>query len=109
MSLFGAISVYFLARITEKYSNKIVLFIASLIFAITLIVSPISGMILGGLGLILRYSLDPLINNKFSDYINKNVESKHRATSISTFEMIRRIPYTFSIILLGYISDIIHL
>lgn len=107
VSIFGAISMYFLVRWTEKYSNKLVLFTSSFIFALTLLISPISGIILGGLGLIIRFILDPLINNEFSDCINKRIDSAHRATSISTFDMLRRVPYIFFILLLGYVSDII--
>lgn len=107
VSIFGAISMYFLVRWTEKYSNRTVLTICASIFALTLLIAPISGIVLGGFGLIIRYILDPLINNEFSDTINKEIESKHRATSISTFNMIRYIPYAILILLLGYISDII--
>lgn len=107
VSISGAISMYFLVRWTEKYSNNLVLIISSLIFALTLLIAPISGIVLGGIGLIIRYILDPLINNEFSDCINKRIDSAHRATSISTFDMLRTIPYIFFILLLGYVSDVI--
>ena len=39
--------------------------------------------------------------------INKNVESKYRATTISSFNMLKNLPYLLTAYLLGALMDVI--
>lgn len=107
MSLGGAISTYFLIDWTNKFNNKVVFLIGSLLFAMTLILSPYIGLILGGVMMLARYILDPIINNEVSDILNSEIDSKNRATALSTFNMLKRIPYMVFIYTIGASSDVI--
>ena len=73
--------------------------------AITFIVSPIIGIILGGISITLRSSLEGIFGNLASITINENTDSKFRATTISTFNMIKNIPYVLSAYFIGSLSD----
>jgi len=73
--------------------------------AITLLISPILGLVLGGISLALRSSLQGIFGNLASITINQNTESRFRATTLSTFNMIKNIPYVLSAYFIGSISD----
>lgn len=92
--------------LTQKIKlNSAIMFIG-LITAISLIISPFVGMIIGGLVILLRYNLAPVFNNLASVMINQNTESKYRATTISTFNMIKNMPYVLSAFFIGHLMDI---
>ena len=69
--------------------------------------SPIAGLIIGGLSLILRSAVQTIIVNLTSVVINENVESKYRATALSSFNMFKNLPYVLSAYLLGSLMDTI--
>ena len=81
--------------------------ILSLIIAASLIISPVAGLVLGGLMVLLRYNVAPIFNNLASIMINQHTESKYRATTISTFNMIKNLPYVLSAFFIGRLMDII--
>lgn len=71
----------------------------------TFVVSPIAGVVLGGASLILRGVAQTIVENLSSVAINNNVDSKYRATALSSFNMLKNIPYVFTAYLLGYLMD----
>ena len=73
--------------------------------AVTFIISPIVGLITGGTTLALRSSLQGILGNLTSITINNNTESKFRATTLSTFNMIKNIPYLLTAYFIGSLSD----
>lgn len=85
-------------------SNLLIILIGVTV-AITFLVSPIIGIALGGISITLRSSLEGIFGNLASITINENTDSKFRATTISTFNMIKNIPYVLSAYLIGSISD----
>jgi len=73
--------------------------------AITFAVSPVAGLIIGGMSLALRSSLQAIFGNLASITINNNTESKFRATTLSTFNMIKNVPYVLTAYFIGSLSD----
>lgn len=87
-------------------SNKSII-IVGLLIAVTFIISPYIGLIVGGLSLILRSSLLGIFGNLSSIQINNNTDFEYRATTLSTFNMIKNIPYVLTAYFIGGISDFI--
>lgn len=78
-----------------------------LLMAVTLVISPYIGLVIGGLSLILRSSLQSVFGNLASIEINNNTDSEYRATTLSTFNMIKNIPYVLTAYFIGSVSDLI--
>jgi len=91
----------------QKFSFGFGLLILSLIIAASLIISSVAGLVLGGLMVLLRYNLAPIFNNLSSVMINQNTLSKYRVTTISTFNMLKNLPYVLSAFFIGRLMDII--
>ena len=69
------------------------------------IVSPLDGILLEGISLTVRAASQVIFLNTGSFIINKNTESKYRATTISTYNMLRNIPYAVSAYFIGSLAD----
>lgn len=104
--ILSAFSSQLTPRLTQKFKLNSALIFIGLITAASLIISPFVGMIIGGLVILLRYNLAPVFNNLSSVMINQNTESKYRATTISTFNMIKNMPYVLSAFFIGHLMDI---
>lgn len=76
-----------------------------ILMSITLCISPMIGMTIGGLSLALRLSLQGLFWNLTSITINNNTQSQLRATTLSTFNMINNIPYVLTAFFIGSLAD----
>ncbi|MFC1653244.1 MFS transporter [Patescibacteria group bacterium] len=106
--------IYIVSAITSQSTSKILgksehtkkfLYIAML-SALTLAVSPIVTLYVGGIILILRQSFFTLMDNVSSVVINKNTQSNVRSTTISTYNMIRNFPYILTAFFIGNIIDV---
>lgn len=104
------VSSAFASQITPKIrkvlGDRLATISTGLIMAVTFLLSPILGTLMGGLSLLVRSSLMGIYSNLSSIVINNNTKSKYRATTISTFNMIKNIPYVFMAYFIGSISDI---
>lgn len=80
----------------------IIVFVATLV---STIFSPIFGLMLGGAGILLRHFFYTIPDVISSDTINKSVDSKYRATTLSTFVMLHNIPYVASAYFVGSLID----
>lgn len=58
-----------------------------------------------GLSLIIRTSLQAMYINVSSVVVNENTESKYRATTISTLNLLNNIPYVLTAFFLGSLAD----
>lgn len=76
-------------------------------FVITLIVSPKLGLILGGAVILARSSFSQVLTNIGSDALNQGVESRYRATSLSTYSMLTKLPYVLTAVLIGQMMDLL--
>ena len=72
---------------------------------LTLIISPYLGLLVGGLSIILRASMQSVYDGLTSLEINRTTESRYRATTLSTFNMLRNLPYMLSAYFIGSLVD----
>lgn len=87
-------------------ASKLLIFVTGFIIAITLLISPFVGIFFGGFSLLVRSCLQAVYNNIASEMINKRVESNKRATTLSTFNLMKNMPYVLGAYYLGYLADI---
>jgi MFS family permease len=92
--------------ITKNLKVNSAIIITGLIIAVTFMLSPIVGLVLGGFSLVVLSSMEAVFGNLASITINQNTESRYRATTISTFNMIKNVPYLLTAYFIGSISDV---
>lgn len=105
--LFSAFSSQFTPWLKSKFTSSFLLTLTGLIIATSLIISPAAGLIIGGLTVSMRYILAPIFNNLALSQINDTTLSQYRATTISTFNMLKNLPYVLSAFFIGRLMDII--
>jgi len=91
--------------IKQILSERLGIILIGIFVAVTFMISPVLGLILGGVSIALRSSLQGIFENLVSITINKYTESKYRATTISSFNMIKNIPYVLGAYFIGLGSD----
>ena len=91
--------------LVNYFKEKRSLLITGSLLGITFIISPKIGLVLGGMSLLLRSSLQVIFSNLTSIFINKNTESRYRATTLSTFNMLKNIPYVMLAFFVGSLAD----
>jgi MFS family permease len=105
--LVAAFGSHLTPSLTRPFGHiRSVIFI-TILFAVTSIVSPYIGIIIGAGTILLRVTLMVMFQNISSALINKAVDSKYRATTISTFNMLANIPYVLTAYLIGSMIDTI--
>lgn len=100
----------FASQLTPKIkrlfgSNKAIILIGFLM-AISFLISPYIGIFVGGLSLIIRASLQAVHGNLSTVLVNRNTDSAYRATTLSTFNMIKNVPYVLLAYLIGNVSNV---
>lgn len=93
--------LYILAALANQLTQHIkryvsyihFMYIVGFVIALSLIISPILGIVLGSVVLTLRMCLQNLSGTISTIIINDNTDSKYRATTLSTFNLIKNIPY----------------
>lgn len=105
--IFSAFASQFTSYIKKTFGINKSIVIVGLATALTYLVSPYSGLILGGLTLVLRSSFQGVFGNLTSIEINNSADSKYRSTTLSTFNMIKNMPYVLTAYFIGGISDTI--
>ena len=103
--LVSALALQIIPTISKKINENIALIIIGILIAFTLIISPILGLFIGTLSIIFRSSFQSIYFSLASIAINKNTESKYRATTLSTFNMINNIPYVCTAFFVGSLAD----
>lgn len=114
LGIFWAVT-FVIASVSSQLTPRIVkllpqlrsIAVFSLIIATSYIIYPLLSVIVGLLGIILRNAAQPIIDTIGSNQINANTESKYRATTLSAFQMLKKIPYVFTAYFLGRAMDII--
>lgn len=107
MYIVGAVASQLTPKIKEKFGVNRGILISGGLMALTYILSPIMGLVVGGASLIFRSGLQAVLGNFSTIVINQNTESRFRATTISTFSMLKNIPYALLAFGVGTISDTI--
>jgi MFS family permease len=100
----------FFSRLTPKINRTFgatkAIYFLGLFTGITFLVSPYLGIISGTISLIFRQSFASTINNLTSIAINQNTESRYRATTISSFNMVKNLLYVIGAYFLGSMMDL---
>ncbi len=104
--VFSALFAQLAPKIQKKFGQAEAFYSSIFIYALILILSPKLGFIIGGLSVFARASIFQVANNFTSSAVNKVTESKYRATTLSTFSMLKTLPYALSAILIGKLMDI---
>ena len=77
-----------------------ILFIST-ISGISYVLSPMVGVVVGSVLLIVRNSMMAVHQNYLSTFINQHISSKYRATTLSSFSLLKMLPYAISAPFLG--------
>ncbi len=93
-------------RLIETFGLNQTIVYAAFILSLTLVVSPVSGIVIGAITLLVRFSLQNIIAAAASTTINQNTPSQYRATTLSTYNMAKNIPYVLSAFFLGSLAQI---
>ena len=105
--LVSAGAVQFTPMIKRRFGTMRSIDIIGFIFVLTLIISPKLGLILGGITTLIRMSFSQILKTITSDALNQGIESKYRATSLSTFGMLTSLPYVLTAVFIGQMMDIL--
>lgn len=105
MYFISAISLQFIPSFLKLFKDNTILTIIGFLIAITSIFSPILGLVFGTISIVFRYALQSIFVSLTSIVINKNTESKYRATTLSTFNMINSLPYVCTAFFIGLLAD----
>lgn len=101
----------FVSQISPTIGNYLkansLLFWVGIVSSITYLLTPLVGLVLGALTLIIRVSLGAIFNNISSVILNNNTESKYRATTLSTFNMMKNFPYMLGAFFIGTLMDVL--
>ena len=92
-------------RLLKYFDENKSLLIIGVLTGISFIVSPYLGLLFGGFSLLMRSSFQVVFINLASISINKNTESKYRATTLSTFNMLKNTPYVLFAFFIGSLAD----
>ncbi len=99
--LFGILASEKSEWIVKKLNSKIIYITLIVLYVITLLLMPIASFAIGALLLLLRYGAATVYSNYESVRINTMIDSKYRATTLSTFSLIRNIPYVIAATYVG--------
>lgn len=105
--LAAAISSYLFGKFPKKFQSLLTFLIVALLVAITLTISPLLGLAGIATMVALRSFTFPLFNITTSTILNQHIESRYRATTLSTFTMIQSLPYVLSAFFIGRLIDML--
>lgn len=90
----------------KKFGDNLSLIFIGISIALSLLVSPFLGIIFGGTSLLIRSSFQSIFDNLSSVVISNNTDSRYRATTLSTFNMFRNLPYVLTALMIGSLADL---
>jgi MFS family permease len=102
----GAASIY-IPRMKYKLAPEHGMVWAMIAMSGAMIVSPIVGMAVASILLWLRVILEVVYENASSVVINSRIESRHRATTISSLSFLHNLPYALFGSLLGWAVEMV--
>ena len=83
----------FVPRLKIQFDERKALIISMVVMAFVLMLSPLIGMILSGVLLMVRVIMEVIYDNASSTVINRNTDSSVRATTLSSLSLLRSLPY----------------
>lgn len=96
----GAASIFF-SRTKFKLNIKMSLIGTMVIMGLIMMLSPVIGMLASAVFLMVRVILEVIYDNATSVIINRSIESKSRATTLSSLSLLRHLPYALTGSLVG--------
>lgn len=103
--LFSAIASHNTIKLTDLLGNWRSVILLSRIISVTLILSPWLGIISGTMILTMRWISQSMFDVVSTTIINHQISSSLRATTLSTFNFIKNLPYAFTAVVLGGAMD----
>ncbi|MFZ2152599.1 MAG: MFS transporter [Microgenomates group bacterium] len=101
IALVGALFSYISGKFSQGRDLFYLILILSGVSALTYLLSPLAGVVLGSILLISRSAIMAVYGNYQSSLLNKHIDSKYRATALSSFNLIKTLPYAISAPFLG--------
>ncbi|MBI2033353.1 MAG: MFS transporter [Candidatus Levybacteria bacterium] len=91
----------------KKYTQELTaVFFIGVAIALTFLISPVVGLWIGGLSLLIRVCFQGLFRSLSMVLINEKTPSQYRATTISSFNLLQNIPYVATAFYIGSLSDL---
>ena len=101
IALSGALFSYLSSKVSHDKDLFWMILVLSGFSALTYLLSPLAGVVLGSVLLVTRSSIMAVHNNFQSALLNQHISSKFRATTLSSFNLIKTLPYAVSAPILG--------
>jgi MFS family permease len=101
----AALGNHFYLKIKSVLGDKKLILLVIITLIASAIISPFVGIIVGTVSLMIRFFIYPFADIQASNSINKYVESKYRATTLSTFTMLYKLPYVLTAVIVGSMID----
>ena len=105
-TLASAAGSHYYTRIKKWFGLKGLYALLFVTLAISILVSPFIGLMIGGLTIVLREFFKGYADILATDAINKTTKSNVRATTISTYYMIVGLPYALAAYFIGGLIDL---
>lgn len=103
--LISAGGAFLYEKYVDKLPGKMMWWILTITLGVTVMLSPIIGMGLGVLFLLMRNVLYPTVEVLVSGVVNRAVASHHRATALSASNMLQTAPYILTAAGIGWFID----
>lgn len=104
LALFAAGVSYVTGKLKRSTISAIYPFML-IALTVSMLVTPFVGAIVGLLSISVRSLFYAVVTNEVSVTLNEYIDSRHRATALSTFSMLKSLPYIASIYLIGVAAD----
>lgn len=105
MFLVAAFGSQLTLRAISFFGRLNTIFLTGLAISLSLIFSSFAPALIGTALIAIRWATQSIFENTSSTIINHNTESKYRATTISTYQVIIKFPYVLSAYFIGSIID----
>ena len=100
------VSITVLTPLLHRWFNPIVSYLLLTgSYVLTLLLVPVAALIVGSILFTIRIMIMSQTEIIESDLINQQVASSHRASSLSTLAMLKKIPYVLVVIPIGLAAD----
>lgn len=90
----------------QKVGEKWIYVLLLSIYIMSLLTIPTVAVVIGTILLFIRYGVQTVFDNYQSTKINSIADSRYRATTLSTFNLMRNIPYVFAATGIGVLMNI---
>jgi MFS family permease len=99
--LAGAVGNFFYERLKNNIGFSALAWLTAGILLGSALIAPFVGMLFGSLAILARFVVYQWPEIQASTVVNESVSSNSRATALSTFSMLSRLPYVLTAVLIG--------